>query len=314
MQMAKSNPAYADRFDAMIAAIQQQRDEYDAKAAQLASKADTLNNKKALLQNQQASIQRQIELSQAQYEKLKKDIAINEKKIEENKEALGQTIADMYVDDTVSPLEMLASSDNIADYVDKQEYRSTIRDNLNETIDQIKVLKAKLEKQKEQVLKYLPTKKHSASNLPQRFLNTTTLSPRRRTSSPHTSNYLLRVPQSNKSFASNSKQLSPQHSLLLVSQATQSLATPDMVAIQITSQVHHKILSSTHGACSTASVSAMLPGKSTRRRATCLTGADAVTQVSGHQMHKPQASQLAQHHASALQVSSTQVRTVTSYG
>lgn len=165
MQMSQVDTAYADRFDEMIAAIQRQRDQYDAKAAELANKADTLNNKKAILQTQQAAIQRQIELSQAKYEKLKRDIALNEQKIEENKEALGETIADMYVDDTVSPLEMLASSDNIADYVDKQEYRSTIRDNLNQTINEIKTLKAELEKQREQVVKVLADQKAQREQL-----------------------------------------------------------------------------------------------------------------------------------------------------
>jgi len=165
MQMTHSTPAYADRFDEMIAAIQRERDQYDSKAAQLAQKADTLNNKKAILQNQQASIQRQIELTEAKYKKLKRDIAANEKKITENKDALGQTIADMYVDDKVSPLEMLASSDNIADYVDKQEYRSTIRDNLSQTIDTIKKLKAELEKQRDQVVKLLADQKAQREQL-----------------------------------------------------------------------------------------------------------------------------------------------------
>lgn len=165
MQMSRTPEAFADRYDEMIAAIQLQRDQYDAKAAELAQEADTLNNKKAILQNQQASIQRQIDLSQAQYEKLKRDIAINEQKIQDNKDALGQTIADMYVDDTVSPLEMLASSANIADYVDKQEYRSTIRDNLSDTIDQINALKAELEKQQEQVASVLQDQKEQRAQL-----------------------------------------------------------------------------------------------------------------------------------------------------
>lgn len=166
LQIANNAPeAYADKYDEMIAAIQVQRDQYDAKAAELAQKSDTLNNKKAILENQKASIQQQIDLSQAEYEKLKRDIALNEQKILDNKDALGQTIADMYVDDTVSPIEMLASSDNIADYVDKQEYRSTIRDNLSDTIDQINALKAELEKQQEQVASVLKDQKAQREQL-----------------------------------------------------------------------------------------------------------------------------------------------------
>ncbi len=154
IQMMDS-PAYADEYDQKIAAIQRDRDVYDAKAAELAAQADTLANKKAILETQQASLQQEINLSQAKYEKLKKDIADNEQKIEDNRDALGQTIADMYVDDSVSPLELLASSSNIADYVDKQEYRASMRDNLTQTIDEIQKLKAELETQKTDIEKVL---------------------------------------------------------------------------------------------------------------------------------------------------------------
>ena len=175
MHMTNTSSVYADKYDEMIAAIQEQRDEYDARAAELAQQADTLNNKKAILQNEQASIQRQIDLSQAKYEKLQRDIAINEQKIIDNKDALGQTIADMYIDDTVSPLEMLASSNNIADYVDKQEYRTTIRDNLSATIDEINALKAELEKQKDQVVKVIEDQKAQRAQLASKISEYNTL-------------------------------------------------------------------------------------------------------------------------------------------
>jgi len=60
----------------------------------------------------------------------KQQIEENQRKIEENKEALGVIIADMYVDDNITPLELLASSKNIGDYVDKQAYRESIQDTL----------------------------------------------------------------------------------------------------------------------------------------------------------------------------------------
>ena len=40
----------------------------------------------------------QVDLSQAKYDKLVNDITETEKQIAENKDALGQIIADMYVD------------------------------------------------------------------------------------------------------------------------------------------------------------------------------------------------------------------------
>jgi len=161
--------AYADHFDDQIQAIQEQRDQYDAKAAQLSQKADTLANKKAILQNQADAIQAQINQSQAKYNKLQADIAKNQKLIEQTKQSLGQTIAMMYVDDSTSPLELLASSTNIGDYIDQQTYRSTIRDSLVQKIDQINVLKKKLEKQQAEVKQVLSDQKAQKATLAEKM-------------------------------------------------------------------------------------------------------------------------------------------------
>lgn len=148
LQLIGSSPVQAVDYEAQKAAIRKQISGYQAEAGKLSAQADTLQNKLNVLANEKATIQAQIDLSQNQYDQLKKEIKQNEQKIAENKVALGETIATMYVDDSISPLEMLASSDSIGDYVDKQEYRATVRDNLNKTIKDIKVLKKKLEEQK----------------------------------------------------------------------------------------------------------------------------------------------------------------------
>lgn len=151
--------SYADKYDEQIAAIQRQIDGYQAEANQLAGEADTLERKIALLRNQEATIQAQINKSQSEYDQLSAEITANEQLIEEKREALGETIADIYVDDEVTPLEMLASSETIGDYVDKQEYRSAIRDELVNTIEVIRELQAKLEKQKIEVARILEDQK-----------------------------------------------------------------------------------------------------------------------------------------------------------
>lgn len=138
----------ADQYDDQIAELQRQADQYQAQANELRQQADTLQNKLSELGIQKAAVQTQIDLSQAQLDKLAEDIRQTEQKIAQNQDALGTTIADLYVDDTISPLEMLASSDNIGEYVDKQTYRTSVQDQLTETIAQIKKLKVKLENDK----------------------------------------------------------------------------------------------------------------------------------------------------------------------
>lgn len=138
----------ADKYDDKITALQQDIDNAQAQADKLAVQANTYQNAIIQLQNQVAVIQAQIDISQAQYDKLIAQIADTEQKIKDNKNALGDTIASMYVDGNITPLEMLASSNSISDYLDKQEYQTSIRDQLTSTISEIKELKAQLDKQK----------------------------------------------------------------------------------------------------------------------------------------------------------------------
>ena len=160
-----SGKAFADPFQAQIDALNREIEGYQAQAAELSKQADALQNELNNLAAQKATIQGQIDLSQAKYDKLVHDIAETEKKISDNKEALGQIIADMYVDGSISPLEMLASSKNIGDYVDQQEYRSSIQSNLSDTIKQINTLKKQLEDQQKDVERVLADQKGQRDQL-----------------------------------------------------------------------------------------------------------------------------------------------------
>jgi surface antigen len=146
-------------YTAEINAVQSQIDQYQAEAGRLSSQAKTLENELAQLASEKATIQAQVDLSQAKYEKLQQDIIDTQKKIADNKAALGEVLADMQVGDSVSPLEMLASSNNVGDYVDKQSYRSSVSDQLKQAIDTINALKKELEQQKVDVERVLADQK-----------------------------------------------------------------------------------------------------------------------------------------------------------
>ena len=156
---------FADQYDDKINALQQDINKYQAQAALLNSQAATLSSALAQLANEKATLQAQIDLNQTQYDQLVKQIAETEKTIKDNQDALGTTIANLYVDQKISPLEMLASSKNISDYLDKQEYRNSVRDELTSTIKDIKDLKSKLDKQKTDVEAVLNQQKNSRDAL-----------------------------------------------------------------------------------------------------------------------------------------------------
>jgi surface antigen/regulator of replication initiation timing len=141
-----SQNAAADKYDDQIAALQAQIDSANAQVSNLKSQANTYATAAAGLQAQVTAIQDQIAISTAKYNQLTQQIADTEQKIKDNQDALGQTLADLYVDGNVSPIEMLASSKNISDYLDKQELQSSIRDQLTSTIKEIQDLKDQLVK------------------------------------------------------------------------------------------------------------------------------------------------------------------------
>jgi peptidoglycan DL-endopeptidase CwlO len=146
---------YADKYDDQIRALQQEIDQYQAQAGALNQQISTLQEEIRGIDTQKSVIQAQIDLSEAKLAKLQDQIAQTEKKIADSQKALGNTIADLYVDSAISPLEMLASSKNIGDFVDRQAYQSAIRDQLTKSIATIKKLKADLEQQKSDVQRTL---------------------------------------------------------------------------------------------------------------------------------------------------------------
>lgn len=154
-----TRPASADQYDERISTLQKEIESYKAEANRLNNEASTLQSAMAQLATQRATIQAQIDINQAKHDQLVIQIADTEKQIKDNRDALGVTIADLYVDDQISPLEMLASSNSVSDYLDKQEYRSSVRDELSSTITKIKELKAQLDQQKSDIDKLLTDQK-----------------------------------------------------------------------------------------------------------------------------------------------------------
>jgi surface antigen len=150
---------YADRFDDQINAIQQQVAQFNSEAARLRSQADTLQNALNALSAQKSAIQAEVDLNQAKYDQLVAEIAANEKKLSDQQAVMASAISDLAADGTTSPIEVLAGSRSIGDYIDQQEYRSSIRDQLETSIKQVQTLKAQLTKQKQETEQILNDQK-----------------------------------------------------------------------------------------------------------------------------------------------------------
>lgn len=148
-------PVKADPFDDQIRAVQAEIDQYQASAAQLKDQANSLEKELAQLGIDKQVIQGEINLTQAQHDKLQDQITKTKSQIETNKTVLGTLVADMYVEQDISPLEMLASSNNVGDYLNKAATKEAISQGLSDKIDEIKTLSTELENQQVEIKKVL---------------------------------------------------------------------------------------------------------------------------------------------------------------
>jgi surface antigen len=139
---------HADQYDAQINALREQNNVAQGVLNGLSSQASSYQDTINQLQAQISAVRAQIAANEAQQASLAQQIADAQAKIALHKKYLGQDIKAMYVDGNLSSIEQLATSKNLSDYVDKEEYRIAAQNKINTTIKQIAVLQAQLQKQK----------------------------------------------------------------------------------------------------------------------------------------------------------------------
>jgi surface antigen len=141
----------ADQFDAQINQLKADSNakqvQVDALQAQASSYQDAINK----LQAQIDAVQAQIQANTAKRDDLQNQINVAEAELAKQKQLLGENIKTMYVEGDISTLEMLASSKDLSEFLDKQQYRTDVQNKIKTTLDKITALKAQLKDQKQQV-------------------------------------------------------------------------------------------------------------------------------------------------------------------
>jgi surface antigen len=165
MAISPALTVYADNFDDQINALQQQVGAFQEQAGQLRAQADNLQAQIGAIDTQKRAIETQISANELKREQLNQQIQETSDRIATQKDGLGKNLRSMYVESDISPLEMVASSKSISDFIDKQEYRNKIRDAIQDSLKQIKDLQAKLTTQRQEVENVLASQKALQSNL-----------------------------------------------------------------------------------------------------------------------------------------------------
>lgn len=140
---------FADQFDQKIEKLSEQNDKASSNLEQLGSEASDLQDAIAKLQKQIDTLQAQITDTQSKIDNLEKDIRQAQKELDKQRDLLGQNIRAMYVEGDISTIEMLASSKDLSEFVDKQQYRNSVQSKIKETLDKVNELRNQLKDKKD---------------------------------------------------------------------------------------------------------------------------------------------------------------------
>ncbi len=149
----------ADEFDAKIKKLEQVNDQKQEVYEQLGSEANNIRDAINKLQSEINAKQAAIDKYQREVAKLEKEIAAAQKELDKQKRILGETIKTIYIEGDITTLEMLATSKNLSDFFDKQQYRESVRNKVKETLDKITQLKLDLSTKKQKTEELLKEQK-----------------------------------------------------------------------------------------------------------------------------------------------------------
>ena len=132
---------YASQIAAKKAEIAALEGEISKIAGQVASYQNAI----ALINYEIRLLDERISITQAEYDELKSQIEALEIKIENNKDALGLTLRELYNTKNISLLERLATSNSLVSFIDKEAQLDNISAELSKTVDTIEADKTNLE-------------------------------------------------------------------------------------------------------------------------------------------------------------------------
>lgn len=145
----------ADQYDEQIKKIQSQNSEKQSAVDLLQEKANSYQDAVNKFQDQINTLQTQIRENRAKRDDLAKQIDVAQKELDKEKKLLGQNIKAMYVEGDITTLEMLASSKDLSEFFDKQQYRDSVQQKVKATLDKVNALKDQLREQKTLVEKLI---------------------------------------------------------------------------------------------------------------------------------------------------------------
>ena len=143
-----STVVHADQYDEQIKALNNQNSQTQGVVNGLAAEASSYQGTISALQSQISALQSALYANQARQTTLQQQIVEAQAKIDLQKKHLAADIEAMYTDGQLSTIEELATSSDLSDFVDKEEYRINVQNKISVSIKEVSALQAELQKQK----------------------------------------------------------------------------------------------------------------------------------------------------------------------
>ena len=120
-----------EQINALSAENSQKQVDKNNKLTEASSYQDAINRLQGEINAKQAAINEH----SAEIERLKAEIAAAEVELGKQKKTLGEVIKSMYLEGDISTVEMLATSKDLSDFFDKQQYRESVQSKVKNTVD-----------------------------------------------------------------------------------------------------------------------------------------------------------------------------------
>lgn len=142
---------FADQFQKRIDSLEEANSENRSQLGELEDQANSYEDAIHKLRSKINALENQIDANNQKKSQLEDQIAQVQEQINQEKKLLGESIRALYVQGQISTIEMLASSENLSDFVDKEVYHSAVRDKIKSQLDVITELKLQLQNQKDEI-------------------------------------------------------------------------------------------------------------------------------------------------------------------
>ncbi len=158
-------PTARASIDSQIAELRAQNARNRTAVADLAATARSYQEAISQLEAQIGQLQAQINDNLARQAELKAKIEENERELLRQRSLLGADIKAMYTDGNVSTIEMLATSKDLSEFIDKETYRNVVQQKIQDTLKRITKLQAELGAQKQEVEQLLAQQQEQQASL-----------------------------------------------------------------------------------------------------------------------------------------------------